>query len=87
MEKNLNNWKKLIESTNHENVSSKKESIYNFFKDYKFSKNFKIKDIDYFESSIRNSFKEYIIEGGRKIFPWVVIYNYKLNSYSYCDLF
>ena len=29
--KNLNNWKKLIESTNHENVSSKKKSIYNFF--------------------------------------------------------
>ena len=31
MEKNLNNWKKLIESTNHENVSRKKESIYNFY--------------------------------------------------------
>ena len=31
MEKNLNDWKKLIESVNHENVSSKKESIYNFF--------------------------------------------------------
>ena len=31
MEKNLNEWKKLIETTNHENVSSKKESIYNFF--------------------------------------------------------
>ena len=31
MEKNLNEWKKLIETTNHENVSYKKESIYNFF--------------------------------------------------------
>ena len=31
MEKNLNDWNKLIQSTDHENVSSKKESIYNFF--------------------------------------------------------
>jgi len=31
MEKNLSEWKKLIESTNHENISSKKKSIYNFF--------------------------------------------------------
>ena len=30
MEKNLIDWKKLIESTNHENVTKKKESIYNF---------------------------------------------------------
>ncbi len=33
MEKNLSDWKKHIESTNHENVSSKKKSIYNFFKE------------------------------------------------------
>ena len=31
MEKNLSDWKKLIESTNHENISGKKKSIYNFF--------------------------------------------------------
>ena len=31
MEKNLSEWKKLIESTNNENISSKKKSIYNFF--------------------------------------------------------
>ena len=31
MEKNLSEWKKLIESTNHENISSKKKSIYDFF--------------------------------------------------------
>ena len=31
MERNLNEWKKLIETTNHVNVSYKKESIYNFF--------------------------------------------------------
>jgi len=31
MEKNLSDWKKLIESTDHKNVSSKKKSIYNFF--------------------------------------------------------
>ena len=31
MEKNLNDWNKLIQSTDHENVSNKKESIYNFF--------------------------------------------------------
>ena len=33
MEKNLSDWKKLIESTKHENVSSKKKSIYNFFEE------------------------------------------------------
>ena len=33
MEKNLSDWKKLIESTNHEDVSSKKKTIYNFFKE------------------------------------------------------
>tara|TARA_B100001027_G_scaffold62645_1_gene42290 strand:- start:77 stop:595 length:519 start_codon:yes stop_codon:yes gene_type:complete len=33
MEKNLSDWKKLIESTNHKNVSSKKKLIYNFFKE------------------------------------------------------
>ena len=31
MEKNLSEWKKLIKSTNHENISIKKKSIYNFF--------------------------------------------------------
>ena len=33
MEKNLNDWNKLIQSTDHENVSSKKKSIYNFFEE------------------------------------------------------
>jgi len=31
MEKNLSEWKKLIESNNHENISSKKKLIYDFF--------------------------------------------------------
>ena len=33
MEKKLSDWKKLIEYTNHEDVSSKKKTIYNFFKE------------------------------------------------------
>ena len=39
MEKNLSEWKKLIESANHENISSKKKSIYNFFIENNLKKN------------------------------------------------
>ena len=55
-------WYENIKISDKNEFSKIKKEINNFFKKFKFSKNFKIKEIQNFENELINNFKEYKIE-------------------------
>ena len=55
-------WNENIKISSNNNFSLVQKKIIIFFKQYNFSKNFKIKEIAIFENALRNNFKEYKIE-------------------------
>ena len=55
-------WNENVRISANNQSLTIQEEIYSFFKQFQFSKNFKIKEIPTFENSLKNNFKEYKIE-------------------------
>ncbi len=73
-------------SANNQSLTIQKE-INSFFKQFQFSKNFKIKEIPTFENSLKNNFKEYKIETSKilsrgKCRGFIYIFNKDISSQS-----
>ncbi len=60
-------WHENIKISSNTKSINVEETIYSFFNRFKFSKNFKIREILNFEDSLKNNFKEYIIESEKII--------------------
>ena len=79
-------WLENIKISSNNEFSNIRSEINNFFNNFNFSKNFKIKEILTFESSLRNNFKEYKIEAEKILSRGKCRgFIYILSNDLYCD--
>jgi sigma-B regulation protein RsbU (phosphoserine phosphatase) len=85
-------WYENIKISANDECLKIKEEINNYFNQFKFSKNFKIKEILTFENALKNNFKQYKIDTANissrgKCRGFIYIFNKDLSSESINDCY
>ena len=83
-------WYENIKISTNDEFITMQEEINNFYSDFNFSKNFKIKEILNFENALKNNFKEYYIDTEKilsrgKCRGFIYIFSHDLSMESIAD--